>query len=35
VKVGKRWVARPSVPPAERPDVDIPGLVEEERNRWP
>ena len=35
VKVGKRWVARPSVPPGDRPAVDIPGLVEEERNRWP
>jgi AbrB family looped-hinge helix DNA binding protein len=35
VKVGKRWVARPSVPPASRPNVDIADLVEEERNRWP
>jgi AbrB family looped-hinge helix DNA binding protein len=35
VKVGERWVARPSVPPARRPAVDIPELVEEERNRWP
>jgi len=35
VKVGKRWVARASVPPDARPDVDIPALVEEERNRWP
>ena len=25
----------PSVPPSNRPAVDIPGLVEEERNRWP
>lgn len=35
VKVGRRLVARPTAPPAGRPDVDIAALVEEERNRWP
>jgi AbrB family looped-hinge helix DNA binding protein len=35
VRVGKRWVARPTVGPAERPSVDVARLVEEERNRWP
>ena len=33
VKVGRRLVARPT---AElRPTLDVGGLVEEERNRWP
>jgi AbrB family looped-hinge helix DNA binding protein len=35
VKVGRRLVARPTVPQDARPVVDIAGLVEEERNRWP
>lgn len=35
VKVGRRLVARPSVPADRRPAVDIAALVEEERNRWP
>ena len=35
VKVGKRLVARPSVPPGDLPAVDLAALVEEERNRWP
>jgi AbrB family looped-hinge helix DNA binding protein len=35
VKVGRRLVARPTVAAADRPHVDIAGLVEEERNRWP
>lgn len=35
VKVGRRLVARPTVPADERPAVDIAALVEEERNRWP
>lgn len=35
VRVGKRLVARPTAPPEERPTIDVPGLVEEERNRWP
>lgn len=35
VKVGRRLVARPSVPADRRPRVDIAGVVEDERNRWP
>jgi AbrB family looped-hinge helix DNA binding protein len=35
VKVGKRLVARPTVPAADRPPVDVAMLIEEERNRWP
>ena len=35
VRVGRRWVARPSAPPENRPRVDVARLVEEERNRWP
>ena len=35
VRIGRRLVARPSVPTDLRPVVDVPTLVEEERNRWP
>ena len=35
VKVGRRLVARPTVPSQDRPRVDIAAVVEEERNRWP
>jgi AbrB family looped-hinge helix DNA binding protein len=35
VRVGRRLVARPTAPAAQRPSVDIAALVEEERNRWP
>ena len=35
VKVGRRLVARPTVSADARPFLDIAGLVEEERNRWP
>ena len=35
VKVGRRLVARPTAPAAERPSIDIATVVEEERNRWP
>ena len=35
VKVGRRLVARPTVPVEGRPMLDIAGMVEEERNRWP
>jgi AbrB family looped-hinge helix DNA binding protein len=35
VKIGRRLVARPTVPAHSRPDLDIAALVEEERNRWP
>lgn len=35
VRVGRRLVARPTVSPDDRPQLDIAALVEEERNRWP
>jgi len=35
VKVGRRLVARPTVPPKTRPTLDVATLVEDERNRWP
>jgi AbrB family looped-hinge helix DNA binding protein len=35
VKVGRRMVARPTVPADRRPTLDIAAIVEEERNRWP
>lgn len=35
VKVGRRLVARPSVPADNRLTVDVSALIEEERNRWP
>jgi len=35
IKVGRRVVARPTVPSEQRPAVDVAALVEEERNRWP
>ena len=35
VKVGRRRVARPTVPVDERPRIDIAALVEDERSRWP
>jgi AbrB family looped-hinge helix DNA binding protein len=35
VRVGRRWVARPTLPPGQLPEVDVAALVEEERNRWP
>jgi AbrB family looped-hinge helix DNA binding protein len=35
VRVGRRLVARATVPPDDRPVLDIAALVEEERNRWP
>jgi AbrB family looped-hinge helix DNA binding protein len=35
VKVGRRLVARPTADANSRPSVDIAGLIEEERNRWP
>ncbi|MBI3261520.1 MAG: AbrB/MazE/SpoVT family DNA-binding domain-containing protein [Acidobacteria bacterium] len=35
VKVGRRLVARPTVPAEARPRIDITALVEDERNRWP
>ena len=35
VRVGNRWVARPTVEPGDVPAVDFARLVEEERERWP
>jgi AbrB family looped-hinge helix DNA binding protein len=35
VKVGRRLVARPTSDVSTRRAVDIAGLVEDERNRWP
>jgi AbrB family looped-hinge helix DNA binding protein len=35
VRIGKRLVAKPTVPADHRPSVDVAGLIEEERNRWP
>jgi AbrB family looped-hinge helix DNA binding protein len=35
IKVGRRLVARPTVPRDARRAVDVAALIEEERNRWP
>jgi AbrB family looped-hinge helix DNA binding protein len=35
VRVGKLLVARPTVPSKDLPAVNVAGLIEEERNRWP
>jgi AbrB family looped-hinge helix DNA binding protein len=35
VRVGKRHMARPTVPPAKLPRVDLADLVALERDRWP
>lgn len=35
VRIGKRLVAKPTVPADQRPSVDVAALIEEERNRWP
>lgn len=35
VKVGRRLVARPTVPADARSAIDIASLIEDERNRWP
>jgi len=34
-RVGRRLVARPTAPRQKQPDVDVAGLVDEERSRWP
>ena len=34
-RVGRRLVARPTVPEKDLPAVDFSSFVEEERNRWP
>ena len=35
VRIGRRLVARPTVPADSRPTLDVAALIEEERNRWP
>ena len=35
VRVGKRLVARPTVPPAKLPRLDLGDLLAAERDRWP
>lgn len=35
VKVGRRMVARPTSDVETRAAIDVAGLVEDERNRWP
>ena len=35
IKVGRRTVARPTIPSESRTSIDVAALVEEERNRWP
>jgi len=35
VRVGRRLVARPTAPADARPAIDIGGLIEDERSRWP
>ena len=35
IRKGKRLVARPTVHAKDLPAVDVAGLVEEERDRWP
>ncbi len=35
VKIGRRLVARPTASPDQRPEIDVQGLIEDERNRWP
>lgn len=35
MKMGRRLVARPTVPVDSRPIVDITALIDEERSRWP
>lgn len=35
VRVGGRLVARPTAAADRRPSIDIAGVIEDERNRWP
>jgi AbrB family looped-hinge helix DNA binding protein len=35
VKVGRRLVARPTIPADQRPSINIAAVIEDERNRWP
>ena len=34
-RVGRRLVARPAAKRDKQPDVDVAGLIDEERGRWP
>ena len=34
-KVGRRLIARPTVRPGSKTDVDVAALIDEERSRWP
>ena len=35
VRVGNRWVVRPTVASDRRPQLDPAALIDEERERWP
>jgi AbrB family looped-hinge helix DNA binding protein len=35
VREGNRWVVRPTVTEQDLPEVDLAGIIDEERNRWP
>lgn len=35
VNVGRRLVVRPTASRTTLPDVDIPALIDQERDRWP
>ncbi len=35
VRRGKLLIAEPTVPEEKRPPVDLPALIERERDRWP
>lgn len=35
VRVGKRLIARPTVPYSQIPPIDMAALIREERERWP
>lgn len=35
VRIGNRWVARPTVSLDDLPPIDLAKVVEDERDRWP
>jgi AbrB family looped-hinge helix DNA binding protein len=35
VRVGRRLVARPSLPAKKLPAIDVAAMIDDERNRWP
>lgn len=35
VKVGRRWVVRPTASRVSLPPVDVSAMIDEERDRWP